>query len=99
ELEFGREAGDHAEVERQEIEEQRAIGLRGEGHHLPFSLVGHLSVDVMQIRRLSGPAWSVIDDLAGDLASGVVDERQRREEGSGKREEGTTEGVGLATLF
>src|SRR6185437_7132719 len=76
ELKLGREARDLAKVERQKVEEERAVGLRGERHHAPFSIVGHLTVDVMQVRRLSGPARSVVDDLARDLAGGVVDERQ-----------------------
>ena len=80
ELELGREAGDRAEIERQEVEEQRAIRLRRERDHLPFPIIGNLPVDVMQIRRLSGPTRPVVDDFARDLAGGVVDERQ-----SGKR--------------
>ena len=75
ELELRREAGDRAEVERQEVEEQRAVGLRRERDHLAFPVVGNLAVDVMQVRRLSRPTRSVVDDLAGDLARGVVDER------------------------
>ena len=41
---------------------------------LPFAVVRHLPVDVVQVRRLPGPARSVVDDLAGDLAGRVVDE-------------------------
>ena len=78
ELELRREAGDRAEIERQKIEEQCAIGLRRERDHLALSLVRHLPVDVVQVRRLSGPARPVVDDLARDLAGRVVDERHRK---------------------
>ena len=75
ELEARREPRDGAEVERQEVEEERAIRLRREGDHLPFAIARHLLVNVMQIRRLPGPPRAVVDDLAGDLTSGVVDQR------------------------
>src|SRR4051812_30985972 len=70
ELEARRESRDRAEIEWQEVEKQRAVSLRGEGHHLPFPLIRYLTVDVVQVRRLPGPTRSVVDDLAGDLAGG-----------------------------
>src|SRR5438067_1440563 len=75
ELEFRREARDRAEIEREKIEEQCAIGLGRERNHLALSVLRHLPVDVVQVRRLPGPTWPVVDDLARDLARGVVDER------------------------
>ena len=74
ELELGGEAGDGAQLERQEIEEQGAIGLGGERDHAPAAALRHPAVDVLQVGRLAGPARSVVDDLAGDLARREVDQ-------------------------
>ena len=74
ELEARRESRDGAQVERQKIEEQRSIRLRREGDHLPFAIPRHLLVNVMQVGRLPRPPRAVVDDLAGDLAGGVVDQ-------------------------
>src|SRR5919108_827238 len=75
ELQSRGEAGDAAEIQREEIEKERAIGLRRERHHLPFPLVRDLTVDVVQVGRLPRPPGPVVDDLARNLARGVVDER------------------------
>ena len=74
ELQAGREARDRSEIERKEIEEERAVGLRRERDHRPAAVARHLIVDVVQVARLAGPSGAVVDDLAGDLARGVVDE-------------------------
>jgi hypothetical protein len=73
-VEAGLEAADLAERQRQEVEEQRALGLRGEGDHLPFRLGVGLVVDVLQVGRLPAQTRPVVDDLAVDLARRVVDE-------------------------
>jgi hypothetical protein len=41
----------------------------------------------MQVRRLSRPTRPVVDDLARDLAGGVVDEGHLMREESGERRE------------
>src|SRR5213075_2076936 len=74
ELKSRREPRDLAEVDRQEIEEQRAVGLRRERDHAPAPRLRHASVDVMEIGRLAGPPRSVIDDFARDLAGREVDQ-------------------------
>src|SRR4030095_10936546 len=78
ELEARREARDRPEVERKEVEEERAVGLRRERDHRASPVARYLVVDVMQIARLPRPSGAVIDDLAGDLARGVVDEGHER---------------------
>ena len=57
-----------------EVEEEGSLGLRGQGDHLPPGVGIHPLVDVLQVRRLPAQAGTVIDDLAVDLARGVVDE-------------------------
>ncbi len=74
ELEPGGEARDLAQVDRQEIEEEGAIGLRRERHHPAAPRFRDPSIDVMEIRRLPGPSRSVVDDFARDLAAREVDQ-------------------------
>jgi hypothetical protein len=75
EVEAGGEAADGAQVEGQEVEEQRAVRLGREGDHLALRLRRGLVVDVLQVGRLAPEAGAVVDDLAVDLFAGVVDER------------------------
>src|SRR2546425_9245606 len=74
ELESRREAGDLPQVDGEKIEEQRAVGLGGQRYHASAPGLGNATVDVVQIRRLSGPARSVVDDFARDLAAREVDQ-------------------------
>src|SRR3990170_4914484 len=74
-LKPGVEPRNRAQIERQEIEEQRTVGLGRQRHHLALSLFGQLRIDLLQVRRLSRSAGTIIDDLAGDLAGAVVDDR------------------------
>jgi hypothetical protein len=60
--------------ERQEVEEECPLGLRGQRDHLAFGLGVGLVVDVLQIGSLPAEAGPVVDDLAVDLAGRVVDE-------------------------
>jgi hypothetical protein len=68
------EAADLTERERQEVEEQRALGLGGERDHLPLQIGVGLVVDPLQVGRLATQPGAVVDDLAVDLARRVVDE-------------------------
>ena len=70
-------AQDLAEAERKEVEEQRPLGLRGEGDHLALRLGTGLVVDVLQVRGLAAETWPVINQLAVDLTRTVVDEGHR----------------------
>src|SRR5215210_1248269 len=74
EMEAGGEAADAPQVEGEEVEEQRAVGLGGQRNHLALRLGRCLVVDVLQIGRLPTQAGAVVDDLAVDLLAGVVDE-------------------------
>src|SRR5262249_54742022 len=78
EVEAGGEAADGAEVERQEVEEERAVGLGRQRDHLALRLRGGLVVDVLQVGRLAAQPRAVVDDLAVDLLAGVVDEGHLR---------------------
>src|SRR5262249_12136402 len=77
EVEAGLEASNLGQRQRQEVEEQRAVGLGGEGNHLALRLGIGLGVDVLEIRRLAAETRPVIDDLAADFARRVVDEGHR----------------------
>jgi acyl-CoA hydrolase len=74
EVEARLEAADLAERQRQEVEEERALRLRREADHLPLRLGVRALVDVLEVRRLPAETGAVIDQLAVDLASHVVDE-------------------------
>src|SRR5262249_20338122 len=72
--EAGSEAPDLAERKRQEVEEERPLGLRRERDHLALRLGVGLGVDVLEVGRLSAQTRTVVHDLAVDLARAVVDE-------------------------
>src|SRR5690606_15308306 len=68
---------DLAEIERQEVEEQRALGLRLERDHLAARLGLRRREHVLEVCRLPAQARAVIDDLAVDLLRQPVDEAHR----------------------
>src|SRR5690606_26382503 len=76
-VEPGLEAADLTERERQEVEEERPLGLGGKAYHLAFGFGIRALVDVLQVRGFSAETRSVIDDLAVDLPGHVVDEAHR----------------------
>src|SRR5229473_3858806 len=71
------EAPHRTQIERQEIEEQGAIGLGGERDHLALLLFGCFLEDELQIRRLAAQPGAVVDDLTVDLTCCEVDETQK----------------------
>src|SRR5207253_2521010 len=75
EMEPGLEAPDGAQVHRQEVEEQRALGLCGERDHLAARVGRHLTVNVLEVGRLAAQARAVVHELAVDLAGRVIDHR------------------------
>src|SRR5690606_29590671 len=77
EVEARLEAVDLAQVEGQEVEEQRALVLGGERHHLALRLGRHLLVDLLEVGGLTRQAGAVVDDLEVDLAGGEVDGAHR----------------------
>src|SRR5438445_332974 len=72
------EPADRAEIDGEEVEEQRALGFGGERDHLAPGVGGDLAVDVLQVGRLAAQAGTVVDELAVDLAGRVVDHRHGR---------------------
>ena len=75
EVELDLEAADGAEIDGQEVEEERALGLGGQGDHLPPRAGRHLVVDELEIGGLAAEPGPVVHQLAVDLARGVVDHR------------------------
>ena len=78
EVELDLEAADGAEIDRQEIEEEGALGLGGQRDHLPSRAGRHLVVHELQIGGLAAEPGPVVHQLAVDLAGGVVDHRHAR---------------------
>jgi hypothetical protein len=76
EVEARLEPADLAERQRQEVEEQRALGLRREGDHLALRVGAGLCVDVVQVGGLPAQSRDRIDQLAVDLPRRVIDEAQ-----------------------
>ena len=65
---------DRAELDGQEVEEERAVGLGGQREHLALVLDGQLLVDPLQVGRLPAQAGAVVDDLGRQLLGRVVEE-------------------------
>src|SRR4029078_1164692 len=65
---------DLTEIEREKVEEERAICLRRQRQHLPLHRRREVVEDELEIRRLSAETRPVIDDLCRQLACAVVEE-------------------------
>src|SRR4029077_8702580 len=77
ELEPGLESADHADIDREQIQEQRAVSLRLQTDHLAAALRRCLGVDVMKVGGLPAKAGTVVNDLRGHLHGGVIKEDHR----------------------
>src|SRR5664280_2407197 len=75
EMEAGLEAANRSEIHRKKIEKERALRFSREGDELAAGVRLHAAVDVLEIRCLAAESRTVIHDLAGDLAGGIVDHR------------------------
>ncbi len=64
-----------AQIERQEIEEERALTLGGDGEQITTRGPWRMAVDVLQVGRFSTVARAIVHDFALYLAFGDVDER------------------------
>ena len=73
ELDAGLEAGDRADFERQQVEEERAVGLGLERDHLAAGVARRVVVDELEIRRLAAQTRAVVDDLHRHLHRAVVE--------------------------
>ncbi len=74
ELQAHLHAPDEADVQGQEVEEERAVRLRFQAHHLAARLRRGLLMDVLEVRRLPAQARTVVHDLGRHLHRGVVEE-------------------------
>ena len=74
EVKSGGEPADGSEIEGQEIEEEGAVGLGGEGNHLALRIRRRLAVDVLQVGGLTAQPGTVVHDLTVDFLGGVIDE-------------------------
>ena len=68
------EASDFTERKRQEIEKERPLCFRCEADHLALSVRICALVNVLQVGGFTAEARAVVDDLAVDLPSHVIDE-------------------------
>src|SRR5208282_6187518 len=69
------EAAHGSEIQREEVEEERAVRLRGQRHHFPFLVLPGVVVDPLKVRGFSAQTWTVVNELAINFASRKVDER------------------------
>src|SRR5206468_3135783 len=74
EVETRLESAHRADIKRQEIKKQRALGLGGERDHLAALAGRGFIVDVLQVGGFAAQARAVIHDFAVDFAGGKVDE-------------------------
>ncbi|MND07091.1 hypothetical protein D3C83_288720 [compost metagenome] len=68
-MEAGFEAANLTQRQREEVEEERAVGLGRERDQLALRLGVRLVVDVLQVGRLPAETRAVVDDLAVDLTA------------------------------
>jgi len=77
-VEAGLEAADGAQVQRQEVEEQGAVGFGRQRDELAFGVGVGGVVDVLDIGGLPAQAGAVIYNFTIDFPRSVVDESQSR---------------------
>src|SRR5207247_4365193 len=75
EVKPGAKPPDLPQLQRKEVEEQRAVHLRGQGDHLAAGFLGDARINVLEIGGFAAEAGTVIDDFAVDLARRVIDQR------------------------
>src|SRR5258708_13477177 len=69
------ESAHRSQIQWQEVEEQRAVRLRRQGHHLPLLILSGVVVDPLQVGGFSAQTWTVIHELAVNFARRKIDER------------------------
>src|SRR5690348_18335066 len=77
-MEPGAETAHGTDIEREEIEEQRTLGLGRERDHASLLAFASTIVDELQVGSLTAKASAVVDDLAADLSRGKVDDAHVR---------------------
>jgi hypothetical protein len=73
-METSLEARDRAEIDGEEIEEQRALVIRGDRDQASASLGRQPVVQALEVGGLSAQPRAVVDDLEVDFARPMVDE-------------------------
>jgi hypothetical protein len=66
---------DLSQIQGQEIKEEGAISLGIDGNHLAFNVFFGGPKDILEIRRFSAKAWTIINDLTLNLVFAEIDER------------------------
>src|ERR1700704_1819908 len=69
------EPAHRSQIQRQKVEEQRAVRFRRQRHHLALLILPRVVVDPLQVGGLSAQTWTVIHQLAVDFARRKIDER------------------------
>ena len=69
------ETAHRSEIQRQEVEEQRAVRFRRQRYYLALLILPRVVVDPLQVGGLSAQIWTVIHQLAVDFARRKIDER------------------------
>jgi hypothetical protein len=66
---------DLSQIQGQKIKKKRPISLGIDGDHLPFNIILGGTKNILEIRRFSAKAWTIINDLALNLVFAEIDER------------------------
>src|SRR5438309_3293727 len=69
------ESAHGSQIQRQEIEEQRAVGFRCQGNHFAFLILSGVVVHPLQVRGLPAETGAVIHELAVNFARRKINER------------------------
>src|SRR5258708_19526621 len=69
------EPAHRSQIQWQEVEEERAVRLRRQRHHLPLLILSGVVVDPLQVGGFSAQTWTVIHELAVNFARRKIDER------------------------
>src|SRR6266852_4583532 len=69
------EPAHRSQVQRKEIEKQRAVRLRGQRHHFALLVLPGVVVDPLKVGGFSAKTWTVVHQLAINFARRKIDER------------------------
>src|SRR5271156_3865030 len=67
------ESAYRSQIQWQEIEEERAVRLCRQRHHLALLILPRVVVDPLQVGGFSAQTWTVVHELAVDFASRKID--------------------------
>src|SRR5437667_4672563 len=69
------ESAHGSQIQWQEVEEERAVRLGRQRHHLALLILSRVVVDPLQIGGFSAQTWTVVHQLAVNFARGKINER------------------------